>query len=371
MPMIVVVEDDDGTRTFISTVLRKLGVAVKEAVDGGAGLEMIRQEMPDLVVSDVQMPSMDGFQMLAHMRAESRLASIPVILLTSLQQRAHMRIGMTAGADDYLTKPFRPAELIDAVQAQFDKLKRQEAWQSMAIEEAVETALTEQQKRISKLYENRLARTVSERWPGDQAPGVERYASATVLFVDICNYSTWAERLSGPELADLVQQFYSSAGDTVHLFGAKPMQFVGEGMISVFAAEHDTHSVNHGLRAVKAAFGLIEARKRVRQYVQTYFSDRQLPEFNVALALHCGPVTLAHLQGMLGGEGQPTPVGDTVASALALQRGALQHGWQVAATVQVMRLVTGAVRAGRRVLVPVEGRSLPLDAVELLGIMAP
>ncbi|UUZ69584.1 response regulator [Polaromonas sp. P2-4] len=79
--------------------------------NGADGLLLVRNHQPELVISDIQMPVMDGFAMLQALRAEPALLAIPVILLTSLQERAHMRIGMTSGADDYITKPFRPGEL--------------------------------------------------------------------------------------------------------------------------------------------------------------------------------------------------------------------------------------------------------------------
>ncbi len=368
MPLIVVVEDDEGTRKLLRSVLEVDGYEVKTADDGLAGLAVIRAGMPDLVVSDVQMPKMDGFQMVAAMRADAQLTSIPVVLLTSLQERAHMRIGMTSGADDYLTKPVRPMELKEAVAAQIHKSLRLAELRSMEVGLAVQTALQEQQKQISKLYERRLARTLSAPWQDDKIEKEQKVTTATVLFADIANYASWAERLSSSELADLVQLFYRNAGDTVYLFGADPMLFVGEGLLCIFTVEQDTQTVNHGLRAAKAAFGLLEARKRMQQFVQTKYSNRGLPEFNVVIAMHSGPVTLARLEGMLGQDEPPVPVGDTVTSTIALQRKAMQKELQVLATVQTMRLVMGAIKPGLRFLVPIEGRSAALDAIEILGL---
>ena len=112
MPLVVVMEDDAATRTLVASVLRKEGYDVLSADNGISGLELVRQNKPDLVISDVQMPLMDGFAMLQALRADPALLHTPVVLLTSLQERAHMRIGMTSGADDYITKPFSPKELV-------------------------------------------------------------------------------------------------------------------------------------------------------------------------------------------------------------------------------------------------------------------
>lgn len=74
-------------------------------------MALVREHKPDLVVSDVQLPLIDGFEVLDQVRGDLSLAGTSVILLTSLQDRSYMRLGMTTGADDYLTKPFAPQEL--------------------------------------------------------------------------------------------------------------------------------------------------------------------------------------------------------------------------------------------------------------------
>lgn len=182
------------------------------------------------------------------------------------------------------------------------------------------------------------------------------------------NYGLWTQSLSSDELSAIVQQLYSSVGDTVYLFGAHTMQFVGDGMLCVFVDAADTESVNHGLRAARAALGLAGASKRLDAYVRQHFGGRELPVFSLGVALHSGPVAFAGLDGLIGSTGQVTPVGDTVALALKLFKGEPQLDWTIAATVQAARLVTGAVRTGQRALIQVPGRSKPVDAIEILGL---
>ena len=165
MALIIVMEDDASTRMLVASVLKKDGHDVLTAEDGSQGLALMGPKRPDLIISDVQMPGMNGFQMLAALRADPVNASIPVILLTSLQERAHMRIGMTTGADDYITKPFRPGELREAVAAQLNKRSVQANLQALAVDNAVQNALAEQKSELSQLYEERLAAELSERWP--------------------------------------------------------------------------------------------------------------------------------------------------------------------------------------------------------------
>jgi CheY-like chemotaxis protein len=370
MALIVVMEDDAGTRTLIASVLNKAGHEVLQAEDGAQGLLLVETRRPDLVISDVQMPQLNGFQMLAALRQNSEIAATPVILLTSLQERAHMRIGMTTGADDYITKPFRPGELREAAEAQLNKRERQATLQNLAIDKAVQAALDEQRDQLAKLYEQRLATELSERWPTASGTHEDvRFPSATVLFVDIPSYAGVAEKLHPGELAELVKRFYGSANDTAHLFGARHIQFIGEGVLAVFVDATDTRTVNHGLRAVRAAIGLVEAGRGIQQYLAATYPLRQLPRFQAHVALHAGPVTLTRLLDPLhDAVAQTLPVGDAVAAAMLLQREARSLGWPVAASVQALRQFTGAVEVGRRALVRLQGRSTELDIVEIAGL---
>jgi CheY-like chemotaxis protein len=369
MALIVVMEDDAGTRMLVASVLKRDGHVVLGAEDAEQGLELVRQRRPELVISDVQMPGMNGFQMLAALRQDPASASTPVILLTSLQERAHIRIGMTTGADDYITKPFKAMELREAVAAQLNKRSMQASLRSMAVDAAVEVALIEQKHQLSRLYEERLAAELSERWPtGDGSAGDERLDSATVLFVDIPNHAAMAEQLNADELTDLVKKIYGNANDTIQLFGARHIRFVGEGALAIFAATSDTHTVSHALRAVRAAVGLVDSGRGINQYLESRYPGRDLPAFEINVALHAGTVTLTLLNDPLHGTAQVLPVGDAVSATMLLQKQARSLGWPIAASVAALRAITGAVRTGRRALLELPGRSAPMDAIELLGL---
>jgi DNA-binding response OmpR family regulator len=369
MALIVVMEDDAGTRMLVASVLKRDGHVVLGAEDAEQGLELVRQRRPELVISDVQMPGMNGFQMLAALRQDPASASTPVILLTSLQERAHIRIGMTTGADDYITKPFKAMELREAVAAQLNKRSMQASLRSMAVDAAVEVALIEPKHQLSRLYEERLAAELSERWPtGDGSAGDERLDSATVLFVDIPNHAAMAEQLNADELTDLVKKIYGNANDTIQLFGARHIRFVGEGALAIFAATSDTHTVSHALRAVRAAVGLVDSGRGINQYLESRYPGRDLPAFEINVALHAGTVTLTLLNDPLHGTAQVLPVGDAVSATMLLQKQARSLGWPIAASVAALRAITGAVRTGRRALLELPGRSAPMDAIELLGL---
>ena len=121
MPRILIIDDDPTVLLGTELLLGTLGFETESAKNGEEGLAMLRAQPPDLVVCDIVMPGLDGFGVLAAAQLEPRLARLPFIFLTSQADRQTHRRGMTAGANDFLTKPFHPSELVDAIQACFRK----------------------------------------------------------------------------------------------------------------------------------------------------------------------------------------------------------------------------------------------------------
>lgn len=109
-PLVLVVEDHPELREFIRGHLAR-HFRVEEAADGASALEMARQSVPDVIVSDVMMPDMDGLELLSRLREDAELESVPVVLLTARTDVQDRIAGLERGADDYLSKPFQPLEL--------------------------------------------------------------------------------------------------------------------------------------------------------------------------------------------------------------------------------------------------------------------
>lgn len=121
---ILVVDDEAAIRQNLERLLSLEGYEVLCAAGGREALALAQSASPDLVLTDVSMPDLDGMALMAHLRADVRTATVPVILLTARVEPSQIREGMRAGADDYLTKPFQREELIASVKAQLDKAQR-------------------------------------------------------------------------------------------------------------------------------------------------------------------------------------------------------------------------------------------------------
>lgn len=119
---VMVVEDEPENRLFIGLMLRTEGYEVMEAEDGHAALRMLAQgELPEVILLDVMMPGLNGWQVFERLRADPRLGSIPVVMLTALAQRSDVERAVELGVDGYLTKPFEPADLIHTLHETLEK----------------------------------------------------------------------------------------------------------------------------------------------------------------------------------------------------------------------------------------------------------
>ncbi len=121
MKTILVVEDESDLRTNIKEFLESEDFCVVTAKDGIEGLELTNQYMPDLIICDIEMPRMNGMEMLKRIQNDSSTSSIPFIFLTAKVEMRDVREGMLTGADDYITKPFKLDELIKAVNIRLKK----------------------------------------------------------------------------------------------------------------------------------------------------------------------------------------------------------------------------------------------------------
>ena len=121
---VLVVDDDPVILRLLQVNFELEGISVATAVDGEEGLKMIQSDPPDLVISDIMMPKVNGLELLAALRSSPDTSAMPVILLSAKAQVANVQRGLELGADDYVTKPFDPLELIERVYKVLAKSRR-------------------------------------------------------------------------------------------------------------------------------------------------------------------------------------------------------------------------------------------------------
>lgn len=116
-PTVLIVEDDPVILRLLEVNFELEGFTVVLAHDGIEGADAARRQRPDVVISDIMMPKMSGIELVQDLKGDASTATIPIILLSAKAQTGDLKSGMDAGADDYVTKPFEPLDLVDRVNA--------------------------------------------------------------------------------------------------------------------------------------------------------------------------------------------------------------------------------------------------------------
>ena len=346
MASVLLIEDDDAQRLVASFAMKKSGHRVREERDGLDGMAAARELRPDVIVCDVMMPGMTGYEVLAALRADASLASVPVILLTAMTDRQHMRQGMTAGADDYLTKPYRPEELCEAVSAVLMRRQVQEEAFRNSVSGMVESALEQQKETLGRHYETQLQREINARWNNAHAATDLLYPHAFLLLADLLGNPAGASEAA---LAERVRQAQQSARDKLYLFGATQVLPYGAKLLAVFSGDEASVSTPAEMRVLRAAIALAKAATR---------------EQSVRVALHTGPVALVAVNdGLHGDQGHALVPGESVNTVAALEEFAAASGWRIVASEAMARSLANEASTGRR---QATARGEP--AIEIVGL---
>ncbi|MBE7941802.1 MULTISPECIES: response regulator [Ramlibacter] len=318
MATILVVDDDAAQREFMQAVLRPAGHVVLLAADGEAGLELAVSSEPDLVCADVVMPRLNGFQLVAAMQSHPDLAGTPVLLVSSLAERMQIRTGMSAGADDYLIKPCRPDDLLQAVGTALRKTGVRERRARSLAEGQVQEALDAQRDKLANIYEARLHQELDSRWERSAAETDEAYPRCVLLLAQLYHR---LPAMALPAERKALRSRCQRVRDAVLLFDAQRLLFQGEWVMAVFADAQDPGGRGDASRALRAAEALSSA----------------LPD--VPLLLDAGEVHLLRLADSLQGEFRlEIAGGPAVAHAVEALAEALREGWPLSCTPAFARL---------------------------------
>ncbi len=188
MTKILIIEDNIDIRENVVEILGLSGYRAYAAENGKVGVELARKHKPDLILSDIMMPEMDGYGVLEELQKHEATRMIPFIFITAKSERPDIRRGMDMGADDYLTKPFDDTELLNAIETRLRKKESQSKFYSKAME-SIEKLVEKKSglEELKKIIEDRKLRTFKKNQDiyheGDRATGVYLLISGKVKTV--------------------------------------------------------------------------------------------------------------------------------------------------------------------------------------------
>src|SRR5687767_3562684 len=233
---LLVVDDNKVNRILLSRGLEQQGHKVDTAENGRQALEKLRVDAFDLVLLDIEMPEMNGYQVLETCLQDPELRDIPIIMTSSLDEIDSVVKCVELGAEDYLNKPVNPILLRARVNASLEKKR-----------------LRDEQR---KLFRTFATKEIADELLKTGFSLGGKYVDATVLFADIRSYTNYAEKEDPAEIIDLLNDYFALMFDAVVANHGTVNQFQGDGFMAIFGApvQHDDHRED----AVRAALEMTE-----------------------------------------------------------------------------------------------------------------
>jgi adenylate cyclase len=283
-PRILIVDDNPTNREVLQVRLNSQGYEVITAVDGEDALAKVREFEPDLVLLDVMMPKLDGISVVKQLKQDSKLRFIPVILVTAKADTRDVVIGLDAGGDDYLTKPFEQAALVarvrsmlrikelhDKVQMQAAQLQEQteqlSSWNQL-LEKRVTDQLAEIERigRLQRFLAPQVARMIaSSELPEAQLASHRR--EVTVVFCDLRGFTSFTESAEPEEVMAVLREYHESLGELIFRYEGTLERFLGDGIMIIFndpipCPDHTERAVRLALDMRESIDGLAKAWRR-------------------------------------------------------------------------------------------------------------
>jgi adenylate cyclase len=288
---LLVVDDNKVNRLLLGRGLEQQGHRVAFAENGRQALEMLHQSEFDLVLLDIQMPEMDGYQVLEKLTVDLTLHDIPVIVTSALEELDSVVRCIEMGAEDYLTKPVNPVLLRARIGASLEKKR-----------------LRDQQRELIRRFATaEVAQDLEES--GFALGG--RFVEATAMFSDIRSFTTLAESQSPADTIELLNTYYTLMFEAISGQGGVVNQMEGDGLMAIFGAPLPLP--NHAEQAVRAALEMIE--------MIDLFNLDQVTAGRPAIRIGIGIASGAVIAGYTGTQRRATYtcVGDTVNLAARLE----------------------------------------------------
>ena len=288
---LLVADDNKVNRLLLQRSLQLQGHHVSLAENGRIALEMLAREPFDLLLLDIAMPEMDGFEVLERLAKDLRLRDLPVIVTSAVEGMDSVVRCIECGAEDYLPKPVNPVLLKARIGASLEKKR-----------------LRDQQKELVRRFATR--EVADDLDASGFALGGHR-VQATVMFSDIRGFTTMAEAMPPEETIELLNTYYTLMFDAISGHGGVVNQMIGDGLMAIFGAPLPL--AEHCARAVEAAQEMIE--------LIDMFNQERLATGKAEIRIGIGIATGDVIAGYTGTQQRATYtcIGDTVNLAARLE----------------------------------------------------
>jgi class 3 adenylate cyclase/CheY-like chemotaxis protein len=358
-PKILVVDDEPKNVKLLADVLTFKGYAVVTARGGVEGLGQVAAERPDLVLLDVMMPDLNGYDVCRKLREDAATATLPVVMVTALDPAQERLKGIEAGADDFLTKPLNQAELLARVRSllRVKDLHDQLAELNRTLEERVQQQVTELERlsRLKRFFSPQLAEAILTGGADDPLKTHRR--EVTVVFLDLRGFTAFAETAEPEEVMGVLRDYHAAMGKLVLDHEGTLERFTGDGMMVFF---NDPVVVpNPAERAVRMACAM---RERVEELRRGWL--RQGFDLALGVGVSQGYATI----GAIGFEGRWDYGAIGTVTNLSARLCGEAKGGQVLVTARVVTALESLIDAEEMGTLTLKGLSKPVPTFNVLRL---
>ena len=289
---VLVVDDNKDIRNYVSNCLSPF-YNVIQAEDGKKGLEQVNTFTPDLIVSDIMMPEMDGYEFCKELKNNSEFKHIPFIFLTAKASDDMLVEGLEKGADDYLAKPFNSKELLARVR-NLITLKEQEKdlkHLNASLEQKLEQQLEEliKTKRLSSYFSAQLLQRILSNENNEEL--VTERRNITIFFCDLCNFTEMTDTLEVEKASLLLNEYLSEMTSLIEKHGATIIQIIGDAIMVFFGAPDD---MDNKLQAMKAVELGIDMQRKISELSSKWLQDGMDYQLKSRIGIHQDYVTVGN-----------------------------------------------------------------------------
>ncbi|NET54802.1 MAG: response regulator [Symploca sp. SIO2E6] len=224
---ILVVDDQVDNHRLLSRILTKQGYDVRKAINGKMALIGVQTDPPDLILLDIRMPHMDGYEVCEQLKASAQTKEIPIIFLSALSEAWDKVQAFRIGGVDYISKPFHPEEVLARVENQLTIRRLQQQLQEK------NTGLCPEQDESESLLINTQPEVIAQQFQPDTSLIAEQYEQVTILFADIVNFTSLTDRMSPQALVNLLSQIFSTFDQLTQKHGVEKIKTIGNAYMVV------------------------------------------------------------------------------------------------------------------------------------------
>jgi len=249
--------------------------------DAAKALSTAEEFQPTVILQDLVMPDIDGLDLVSQFRSHPGTEKIPVIMLSANEEAATKAQLLEAGANDYLIKLPHQIELIARIRVHSEAYKRLlERDAAFGALERSLADLTREREKSERLLRNILPDTIAERLKNNVSTIAETYSSVSVLFADLCGFTTFSERVDASQLVDLLDDIFSAFDHLANAYGVEKIKTIGDAYMAVAGLPEARD--DHAEAVAGMALGMLEAFRGVMR-------NRGL-SMEVRIGIHSGPV---------------------------------------------------------------------------------